>query len=218
MVMLPKRSSWRSGAVSSPWRLMLHAFIACSLLAMLLALEASASAAQSVNAGILRVAASVPAAQASGTDVKTASGGSAPQSAGQPGHDGAPTAAPQATSASDVLRYVGALIAIVVAAIVALALLWAAWQVANDIVKGAPGDGFAFRRHWGGFGGAGAGWSMSMPLVQLLVAVALVLLAAVIVLQLLGNTIASQGPVADGAKAGEKPAGSGASAETKKSS
>lgn len=217
MVTLPEHKSWLTGAASSPWRLVLHAFIACSLLAILLVTDAGASAAQSVNAGILRVAASVPAAQASSADAKTASGGSAPQGASQPGHEDAPTATPQA-AAFDVLRYVGALISIVVAAVVALALLWAAWQVAKDIVKGAPGDGFAFRRHWGGFGGAGAGWSMSMPLVRLLVALALVLLAALIVLQLLSNTTASQGPAADGAKAGEKPTGSGASAETKKSS
>ncbi|AET94749.1 hypothetical protein BYI23_D012390 (plasmid) [Burkholderia sp. YI23] len=217
---------------------MLYAFIACSLLIILIARDVSVSAAQSMNAGILRVAASVPAAQASGADAKAASGGSAPQGTSQSGHDGAPIAAPQTASASDVIRNVGALISIVVAAIVALALLWAAWQFAKDIVKsvpgepkdivkatpgepkdivrGAPGHGFAFRRHWGGFGGAGAGWSISVPLVRLLVALALVLLAALIVLQLLGNTSASQGPTTDGAKADERPAGSGASAEKKK--
>ncbi len=51
----------------------------------------------------------------------------------------------------------------------------------------APGEGFAFRRHWGSFGAESTGWAMSSGLARLMAGLGLIALAVILLLVLMSD-------------------------------
>jgi len=77
----------------------------------------------------------------------------------------------------------------------------------------APPEDFAFRRHWGSFGGESTGWSLSPRLARLLAGIVMMMAGAGLVMALLSPPAPDAPNRAASPPAAEKPA-SGVAAKT----
>lgn len=96
-------------------------------------------------------------------------------------------------------------LASITVAVVAIAFAGLACGLIVMSLKDKNLSEYAFRRHWGGFGGTTTGWQVSPALVQLVVGIVLAVLASSLLLYLMGLDTAEQKPLKAAASSATAP-------------